>query len=419
MLVVTANWAIPDGSVAAAPRAGLFPRLFADLRRSALQAGLRRDGRYRPIERIVLVLAGDTFDVVLSGRWLDGVRPWERRRQAAERRDDALRAAWGLARRPLAAVSTLARRGLAVPVSDRHGRPLFAGTVAVPVRVVMLLGDRDAVLEDVGVHETARRHAVAIGSAWNGDGLHVVHGSTSDPLGVRDGGPTLLESLTVDLLARFGAVLAARPALARGGRKLVRMLADGPMLDMPLRLRATLDVELNEGKAPDPIVSCWHRSVDRWVREARRVGCDDGHGTVEAIAAWMHSGLEKGPLRPATAAVLDTLSTKVPGAAGVVADRGFTVLGHPGPDHADGARVVCLGAATMRRFRGRSIPGPEDTSAAVSCVAAIHGVPAAALPAVVVFEHGEGGAGAGWRALGEAGGVPGQPRQELPILDAA
>jgi hypothetical protein len=118
MLVVTANWAIADGTVYGGPPSGVVRTFFREVRRAAWRAGFRHDGRYRPIESIQLVLAGDTFDGLSSLAWHGDLRPWQggpRVRAAAER--IAARAAHR-GGRLLAALGRLNRDGLAVPQAD-------------------------------------------------------------------------------------------------------------------------------------------------------------------------------------------------------------------------------------------------------------------------------------------------------------
>lgn len=415
MLVVTANWAIPDGSVSAPPPRLLFERLFAEMVRAAVRAGFRSDGRYQPIERVVLVLAGDTFDGLVSARWLGAVRPWERRREAAARQADVLRAAWRHGRRPLAAVVRLARRGIAVPSAGVHGRPVLAAPVPVPVRVAMLAGDRDAAVERLALDLPSERIGLGVGTAWNGDAVRVIHGSPSDPLATPDTGPTLLESLAVDLLARFGAALVARPGFGDRSRRLVRSLAAGQPLDMPLRLRNLLPTAIDDAAEATWAVDIWRRSVDRWAREARRWGCAaDNHGVVDAIAWWMQAVEPGGRPRPAVRQVIEALATPLP--VGDGGGQALTVVGHLGPRVGGRPGIVCLGppavqpAATLRPI----VPG------GVSCIQAGPSLGLASLPALVVFEAGEGaGRRCEWLSAPDAGAAEHVPPGVVPILDAA
>lgn len=417
MLVVTANWAIPDGSVSAPPPRGQFSRFIADTCRAAVRAGFRSDGRYRPIERVVLVLAGDTFDGLVSDRWLGAVRPWEQRREAAARHTEVFRAAWRHARRPLAAVVRLARRGIAVPSAGRHGRPVPSACVNVPVHVVMLAGDRDASLERLSRAMPSGRIGVGVGNAYDGDTVHVVHGTASDPLAAPDTGPTILESLAVDLLARFGAALISRPGSGDRGRRLVRALAAGQPLAMPLRLRSALPMTAADSADSARIVDAWHRAVDRWAREARRWGCAAAdQGVVDAIAWWMHAVEPGARPRPAARQVMAALATPLPLGGG---GHALTVAGHPAP-FADGddRRVICLGPPAVQRAAAAGFRpvGPG----AVSCIEAGPAVGPASLPAVAVFEAGEGGGRhVEWLAACDGGDAEATRSDAMPILDAA
>jgi len=387
MLVATANWGLGDGRLAAAPDPSLPGRLSAEVHRAAWRAGFRHDGRYRPLERLVLVLAGDTFDTLVSDRWLDGVRPWERGRAAAARREDVLAAAWRAGRRHLAWVVRLARRGLVVPAADRRGRPLPAASVRVPTHVVVLTGDRDAALAACGP-ALADRGGIGVGSGWEADGVRVTHGAAFDPLGAddRDGAPTLLQSLAVDLMARFGAALRTRSGTAASGRRLMRLLADAAPLDAPQRLAAVL-----AGWPPgesQAVLSAWRASVERWGREARRLGCAEEPGVVDAIAGWLHAVAVAPPVSPPVRRVIEALVTPLPARSAA----GMLVVGHPGPSTAiAGERVVCLGPPPLATRR------PTPCGPVRGRLGDCFETGAAALPgrlsAVAVLDADEGSAG--------------------------
>ena len=52
----------------------MFAERVGDL---ALRASWRADGRYRPLERLDVILLGDILDLIRSRRWLEAaVRPW-------------------------------------------------------------------------------------------------------------------------------------------------------------------------------------------------------------------------------------------------------------------------------------------------------------------------------------------------------
>src|SRR5512140_1569261 len=83
MLVIVSDTHLGDGSTAGSISPSAF-RLFSHrLSETAYYASFRRDGKYRPIESIDLLLMGDIFDPLHSTRWLDTApntltytRPW-------------------------------------------------------------------------------------------------------------------------------------------------------------------------------------------------------------------------------------------------------------------------------------------------------------------------------------------------------
>jgi len=412
MIVVTANWGLGDGSLAAAPAASLPGLLSGELHRAALRSGFRRDGRYRPIESVGLVLAGDTFDGLVSDRWLDGVRPWERRRSATLRHEAVMRSAWRGARRYVGWVIRLARCGLRVPAGDRHGRPVLAASVRVPAHVVVLIGDRDASLARAVTTLRSRRTSIDVGTLWEAKGVRVAHGAACDPLAGGDAEPTLLQSLAVDLIAPFGAALRTRTATAERGRRLVRLLVEAGPLDAPRRLAASLAPLAGEESW---VVSAWQRAVDRWAREARRCGCADSPGVVDAVAAWMHH--LPGCPAPSSAVrrTIETLGAPLPPGA---AD-GLLVLGHPGPLPTAAEEVVCLGPPSMAACREDSVAATRGRGGPVCVETSVSALPGR-LPAAVILEADEGSStGPRWWPLAEARHAtdprPGGGR----ILDAA
>lgn len=83
MLVIASDLHLGDGTTANSIAPGAF-RLFSNrLRETAYYASFRKDGTYRPVEQLDLVLLGDILDPLHSTLWLDTVasdknyiRPW-------------------------------------------------------------------------------------------------------------------------------------------------------------------------------------------------------------------------------------------------------------------------------------------------------------------------------------------------------
>ena len=78
MLVIISDLHLTDGTSGATISAGAFEIFAQEVRDLAVSASWRLDGRYRPIERIDLVLLGDVLDCIRSSRWLarPELRPW-------------------------------------------------------------------------------------------------------------------------------------------------------------------------------------------------------------------------------------------------------------------------------------------------------------------------------------------------------
>jgi len=362
MLVVTANWAIGDGSVHGAPPHAAVGAFLHAVRRSAWRAGFRRDGCYRPIEAIHLVFAGDTLDGLVSLAWQGDPRPWHgtpRSRAVAERVAEAALRRGG---RALAAIARLARRGIDVPVADGRLRPVLGSTRAVPVTVCCLSGDRDRDLESGFLAGLARRAGIHMGGEWSNGTTLVRHGDECDPLGIRepassrgrfDRGPTLAESLAVDLVATFARLIlddaehASRPGVGRW----LRQLATAAPLDAPLHVMAW-SREVPHGS----LRKAWHAAVRHWHERARADRPEIGapYDVVDPLAAWLDAAVSSAGdhAGPQPCAAIDA----VVAARGAVPrpEAAMLVLGHPpageGPVAGHDARCICLGPRPRSRY---------------------------------------------------------------------
>jgi hypothetical protein len=348
MLVVTSNWCVSDGTLSAGPSRCLIDRFRAEVRRSSLRSGFRRNGSYQPVDAVDVVLAGDTFDWLVSREWTEEVRPWDgsRRSAAALHRiaADSLRRG----KRLLATLSAWIRRGIEVPMADRRGRPLPAVSFPVPVRVTLLVGDRDRWLEQVATGWTPA-HRPVVGTTWSDGDITVRHGDELDPLSMAFGRePTLGESLSVDLIGRFGAMLHDMAGLRPLAAGLLRRLAVGCPVDAPQRLATWLEAHdrgatLCNATRQD-VHDAWRRAVALWHRSASRLPpCgDEGVDRVSEIAEGMERGRRDAD--PSRAVWLDAVVPLE------VASCVTEVLGHPPADSGSSLawqrRVVCLGPQT-------------------------------------------------------------------------
>lgn len=345
MIVVTANWGIGDGSLWTSLSAAAVERFVRALQRAAVRAGWRPDGSYAPVERIDLLLAGDTFDWLASRIMLATVRPWRRGVHARDSRDRAMAATVRMARRTLGPLLRAVRRGVAVPSADRRGRPRLADWSTAALEVTLLEGNLDRGLAGpVGVSLAAAAR-LRVGEHWFGGGVSVLHGDDADPLwggfdpaaGPRfrsdDGRPSLGESLHVDLLGRFALApaVASLPAADRD------VLLSALSREQPLAWGGRLEARLRaRSEADGAIAAAWRASVDAWHREARGAGvaAEAPFDVLDSIADRM------------------ILGTK-PGNGGVEAD--------PLGDLLQPQAAATIGAAVCRGHSGRWAGGDAAT----------------------------------------------------------
>jgi len=335
MLVVTSNWALGDGTLVPAA-AAWHGTLSSAIHRAAIRAGIRSDGSYYPIDRLDLVLAGDTFDWLVSAEWQSGLKPWQGTAAAREAAARVARRSIQSARRLLGPVIHWARQGLPVPAAAR-GRPGRL-QVSIPVGVTLLAGDRDAAVDDY-VGRRHDRQPVTVGSRWDDGRVTIRHGHELDPackpasgrLPARDRPPTLAESVAVDLVGRFAA--SAKPVVA-GAWRLIRSLAAVGPLGIPAVMAAWMATHAL-GTDDAGVAEIWRHSVDAWWHEARRSvpTCEVEFDAVDAIATWLTNACTDEGGIPAG---LDRLRPQPPrGSPGLV-------LGHLSGAGV-GSSVVCLG----------------------------------------------------------------------------
>jgi hypothetical protein len=305
VLVVTSNWCIPDGSLVAGPVPGLVGRFRAEVRRACLRAGCGADGRYRPVQGVAVVCAGDTFDWLTSREWIGDVRPGESGRRAAAARERAAASSLRKGVRLLSTLATWVRRGLVVPSADRRGRPLPGSVHRVGVRVSLLRGDRDRWIDGLPVPEGMA--GLAVGIRWSDGDVTVRHGEEIEPpWSTCVAEPTLGESLAVELIARFAASLAGAARSWPRGAAVVRGIVLGRVADAPARLAAALDEGARSGTLAagerEAVAGEWNRAVSAWHRAARRLGVGRAEGVdvVDELASAMTLSGDAPP-PPATA----------------------------------------------------------------------------------------------------------------------
>ncbi|MFM8414922.1 MAG: hypothetical protein ACKOCX_09370, partial [Planctomycetota bacterium] len=310
MLVVTANWALTDGSLAAS-RARRAAAWLEVIRRAIVRAGMGRDGRYRPVAEATLIMAGDTFDWLLSDVWTGPERPWHAGRRSAEARDRVAAATIRAALPAVRIIRRWIRQGIPLPAADARGRPSAWASSCCRFSGVLLAGDRDRWLTDLAA--AGDRVGLLLGEEWSDGIRHVRHGHDLDPLahgrdslpvGI-DRPPTLAESLTIDLVVAFAAAVRDDVALWKILRPRLGELSSAGPVGLPAGIAALVPEVTSIEAAIDlrtRLSDLWRRSVDRWHAIATRdmPTCEAEFDALGDLAAWLG---DRAPLRPPPAAL--------------------------------------------------------------------------------------------------------------------
>ncbi|NOZ40968.1 MAG: hypothetical protein GXP24_12195 [Planctomycetes bacterium] len=235
MLVIISDLHLTDGTSGSTISPGAFALLAERLADLSLNASQRRDGSYRPIEHVDLVLLGDTLDVIRSTQWLGSViRPWDDIKspnlceQVTKITGDILQHN----AQALGEFRKLQQQGIALPPPTSTGQAATSAAMSewqpVPVRIHYMVGNHDWFFHLPGEHyNRLRRQLVAhMGLAtyadapfpheiWESNELvqvmrrHKVfarHGDVYDPFnyeGDRDAS-SLGDVIVLELLNRFG-----------------------------------------------------------------------------------------------------------------------------------------------------------------------------------------------------------------------
>jgi len=363
MLVVTANWEISDGTLWPSAAGGVVARFIAALTQAAVRGGWRHDGSYAPLDRVDVVLAGDTFDWLASQAWLGPVRPWQRGSRQRTIHGQVVEAALRRGRRCLTPLLRTLHRGIRVPQADRRGRPVVGPSTVVPVGVTLLAGNLDKPPRCQWPRSLASRLGFGVGHAWSADGIVIRHGHGHDPLWAGqsisgdDPEPCLGEVFRVDLLGRF----AARPEVAAlAGAERRRFLAELKG-EHPLAAAATVGRWLALLGGAMAVRDAWLASVEAWHRSARATGVrlDAPFDVIDALASRLTALDDARPDRRRQLGVggCDPLADVLLPCPHPADEQGPTiVLGHPPESHSSpprSGRMVCLGGEpSSRRSEG-------------------------------------------------------------------
>ena len=239
MLVIISDLHLNDGTTGATLAPGAASLFIQRLRETALSASWRADGAYRPVERIDLVLLGDTFDLLHSEHWRAAptVRPWGDL-HAPEFFDQIATITKGILTQNQESLAMFravaAESAITLPPMLRLARPAQpSDEQPVSVRIHYMVGNHDWFLHVAGADYDVLRQAVAaqMGLASRPDRpfphditesdellqtmrRHKVtarHGDIYDPLsfeGDRDAS-SLSDAIVIDLVGRFAAEVEA------------------------------------------------------------------------------------------------------------------------------------------------------------------------------------------------------------------
>jgi UDP-2,3-diacylglucosamine pyrophosphatase LpxH len=231
MLVIISDLHLTDGTSGSTISPGAFALLGERLGDMARNASKRRDGSYRPVERVDLVLLGDVLDVVRSTQWLgEQIRPWDDT-GSPDLFNTVSRITGDILRhneQALGEFRNLAQQGISIPSATREGRPALEQLQPIPVRIHYMVGNHDWFFHLPGENYNRLRRLIAVqlGLAtypdapfpheiWESNELvqvmrqHKVfarHGDIYDPFnyeGDRDAS-SLGDVIVLELLNRFG-----------------------------------------------------------------------------------------------------------------------------------------------------------------------------------------------------------------------
>lgn len=295
MLVLISDLHLTDGSCGSSLSARASELLVERIEELAVRASWRASGVYQPVERVDLVLLGDTLDLLQSTQWLQTrVRPWSNL-NSTEGAAFLRALVTDILRHNEAALAVLrasgAEGGIPLLPADRYGRPAAGATPQiVPLKLHYAVGEHDWLLHLPGQAGDVLRQMVGLtmglSSATDGPfpsepaddprlaeilGRHRTiarHGDQFDELsfsGSRDQ-PSLTDVLILELVLPFVDQLRREfaselpPAVQQGLGELGQLR---PLVLMPVWLDALLDRACPSAGLRSKIQRLWDRAADR------------------------------------------------------------------------------------------------------------------------------------------------------------
>lgn len=297
MLAIISDLHLTDGTSGSTISPGAFQLLGERLIDLAIGASQRRDGSYRPIERVDLLLLGDVLDVIRSSRWLQSrARPWDAADSPATFETVSQITADILCRNAeaLGEFRKLASQGVAIPAGTREGRCDPQQLAPVPVRIHYMVGNHDWFYHLPGEGYSRLRKAIAqhMGlvtnpnapfphEPWECNELlqamrrHKVfarHGDVYDPFNYEGdrNASSLGDVIVIELLNRFGAQVARElgddlPDSALSGLREIDNIR--PLLLVPVWIDGLLERSCPHPAVRKQVKKIWDALADEFLEQ--------------------------------------------------------------------------------------------------------------------------------------------------------
>lgn len=297
MLAIISDLHLTDGTSGSTISPGAFQLLSERLTDLAFGASQRRDGGYRPVERVDLILLGDVLDVIRSSRWLDGrVRPWDDAGSPAFF-ETVSRITGDILRHnqeAFAEFRKLAEQGVLIPAGTRAGRPAERERAPVPVRIHYMVGNHDWFFHLPGENFNRLRRQIAANlglatspespfphEAWEDNELlqtmrrHKVfarHGDVHDPFNYEGdrNASSLGDVVVIELLSRFSAQVQRElgddlPESALAGLREIDNIR--PLLLVPVWIDGLLERSCPQPAVRKQVKKVWDALADEFLEQ--------------------------------------------------------------------------------------------------------------------------------------------------------
>ena len=295
MLVIISDLHLTDGTSGSTISPGAFSLLAERLTDMAVSASQRRDGSYRPIEHVDLVLLGDTLDVIRSTQWLGNtIRPWDDIKSTALHQQTT-KITYDILQHNSVALGEfrkLQQQGISIPPATSQGRSATDETQPIPVRIHYMVGNHDWFFHLPGERYNQLRRQVASHMGlttypdapfpheiWESNELvqvmrrHKVfarHGDVYDPFNYEGdrNASSLGDVIVVELLNRFGAQVNQQlgddlPSSAVGGLREIDNIR--PLLLIPVWIEGLLERCCPQPSVRKEVKKIWDELADEFL----------------------------------------------------------------------------------------------------------------------------------------------------------